>query len=103
MCYTSKAEYVFRNAVLDDSGNPYDLYEVLKVAKLSDGDIPNDAVAVSTKLSDEAVAVVTDAFLKMAADEEGLKVMSTWSHTGYVPANEADYDTIAEYIALAAD
>ena len=103
-CFTFEgSRAVFANAVKDDSGNPYNLYEVLKVAKLSDGDIPNDAVAVSTKLSDEAVAAVTDAFLKMAADEEGLKVMSTWSHTGYVPANEADYDTIAEYIALATD
>ena len=103
-CFTFEgSRAVFAKAVLDDSGNPYDLYEVLKVAKLSDGDIPNDAVAVSTKLSEEAVAAVTDAFLKMAADEEGLKIMGTWSHTGYVPAIEADYDTIAEYIALAAD
>ena len=103
-CFTFEgSRAVFATAVKDDNGNPYDLYEVLKVAKLSDGDIPNDAVAVSTKLSDEAVAVVTDAFLKMASDEAGLKIMSTWGHTGYVPANEADYDTIAEYIALATD
>ena len=103
-CFTFEgSRYVFAKAVLDDKGNPYDLYEVLKVAKLSDGDIPNDAVAVSSKLSAEAADAVADAFLKMAADEEGLKIMNAWGHNGYVPANEADYDTIAEYIALAAD
>lgn len=103
-CFTFEgSRYVFAKAVLDDSGNPYDLYEVLKVAKLSDGDIPNDAVAVNPKLSDATKNAVRDAFLAMAADEAGLKIMSTWGHTGYVPANEADYDTIAEYIALAAD
>ena len=103
-CFTFEgSRYVFATAVLDDNGNPYDLYEVLKVAKLSDGDIPNDAVAVNPKLSESTQAAITDAFLKMASDEEGLKIMSTWGHTGYVPAIESDYDTIAEYIALAAD
>ncbi|MBR1585527.1 MAG: phosphate/phosphite/phosphonate ABC transporter substrate-binding protein [Clostridia bacterium] len=103
-CFTFEgSRYVFATAVLDDNGNPYDLYEVLKVAKLSDGDIPNDAVAVNPKLSDATKAAVTDAFLKMAADEAGLAIMNTWGHNGYVPAIESDYDTIAEYIALAAD
>ncbi|MBQ8092664.1 MAG: phosphate/phosphite/phosphonate ABC transporter substrate-binding protein [Clostridia bacterium] len=103
-CFTFEgSRAVFAKAVLDDNGNPYDLYEVLSVAKLSDGDIPNDAVAVNPKLSDDAKAAVRDAFLKMASDEAGLAIMSTWGHTGYVPSNESDYDTIAEYIALAAD
>jgi len=97
------SRYVFSSAVLDDNGNPYDLYELLKVAKLSDADIPNDAVAVSSKLSDAAAKAVEDAFLKMAADEKGLAIMKAWGHTGYVPAQESDYDTIAQYIALAAD
>ena len=103
-CFTFEgSRYVFRSAVNDGSGKPYDLYEVLKVAKLSDADIPNDAVAVSSKLSETTAKAVEEAFLKMAADEEGLKIMSAWGHTGYVPAMEADYDTIAEYIDLAAD
>ena len=103
-CFTFEgSRWVFAKAVNDDNGNPYDLYEVLSVAKLSDGDIPNDAVAVNPKLSDATKAAVTDAFLAMAADEAGLAIMNAWGHTGYVPANEADYDTIAEYIALAAD
>ena len=103
-CFTFEgSRFVFANACLNDEGTPYDLYKELKVAKLSDGDIPNDAVAVNTKLSEETAKAVTDAFLAMAADEAGLAIMSTWGHNGYVPAVEADYDTIAEYIALAAD
>ncbi len=102
-CTFEGSRFVFKSAVLDESGNPYDLYEVLSVAVLSEGDIPNDAVAVSSKVSAATAAAVTEAFLTMAADEEGLAIMKTWGHNGYVPAIEADYDTIAEYIELAAD
>lgn len=103
-CFTFEgSRFVFATAVLDENGNPYDLYDVLSVAKLSDGDIPNDAVAVNPKLSEDTIAAITDAFLAMAADEEGLAIMNAWGHTGYVPAIEADYDTIAQYIELAAE
>lgn len=103
-CFTFEgSRFVFASAVLDDAGNPYDLFQVLSVAKLSDGDIPNDAVAVNTKLSETTAQAVADAFLKMASDEAGLAIMNAWGHNGYVPANEADYDTIAEYIDLAAE
>lgn len=103
-CFTFEgSRFVFASAVLDDAGKPYDLFEQLRVAKLSEGDIPNDAVAVNTKLSDASAQAVADAFLAMAADEAGLAIMNAWGHNGYVPANEADYDTIAEYIDLAAE
>lgn len=103
-CFTFEgSRFVFGSAVLDDKGNPYDLYDVLSVAKLSDGDIPNDAVAVNPKLSEDTKAAVKEAFLAMAADEEGLAIMNAWGHTGYVPSVESDYDTIAEYIELAAE
>ena len=103
-CFTFEgSRYVFANAVLKDDGTAYDLYTELKVAKLSDGDIPNDAVAVNTRLSEATAAAVQKAFLDMAADEAGLAIMSTWNHNGYVEAIESDYDTIAQYIELAAE
>ena len=103
-CFTFEgSRYVFAKVVLDDNGNPYDLYSVLSVAKLSDGDIPNDAIAVNIRLSDNDAEIVKQAFLTMASDEAGLAIMKTWNHNGYVEANEADYDTIAQYIELAAD
>ena len=89
--------------VLDENGNPYDLYSLLSVAKLSDGDIPNDAIAVNTRLSDNDAQIVKEAFLKMASDEKGLEIMGAWNHSGYIEANEADYDTIAQYIELATE
>ena len=91
------------SAVLDENGNPYDLYSLLSVAKLSDGDIPNDAIAVNTRLSDNNAQSVKEAFLKMASDEKGLEIMGAWNHSGYIEANEADYDTIAQYIELATE
>ena len=103
-CFTFEgSRYVFSSAVLKDDGTPYDLYTELKVAKLSDGDIPNDAVAVNTRLSDATAEAVKQAFLTMASDEAGLAIMSTWNHNGYVEAIESDYDTIAEYIDIAAE
>ena len=89
--------------MLDENGNPYDLYSLLSVAKLSDGDIPNDAIAVNTRLSDNDAQIVKEAFLKMASDEKGLEIMGAWNHSGYIEANEADYDTIAQYIELATE
>ena len=97
------ARFVFSSAVLDENGNPYDLYSLLSVAKLSDGDIPNDAIAVNTRLSDNDAQIVKEAFLKMASDEKGLEIMGAWNHSGYIEANEADYDTIAQYIELATE
>lgn len=97
------ARYVFREAVTDDEGNAVDLFSELKVAKLSDGDIPNDAIAVLPSMPEETKEAVKAAFLQMASEEEGLEIMSTWGHTGYVESDETAYDTIAAYIEAAAE
>lgn len=103
-CFTFEgSRTVFASAIIAEDGNPYDLFATLKVAKLSDGDIPNDAVAVKPSLSEGTKAAVQNAFLTMAADEAGKAIMKAWGHNGYVPANEADYDTIAQYIELASE
>ena len=97
------ARYVFRNAITDDNGNQVDLFETLKVAKLSDGDIPNDAIAVLPSMDDDMKAQVKQAFLTMASEEEGLTIMSAWGHTGYAESDEKAYDTIETYIANAGE
>lgn len=103
-CFTFEgSRYVFRDAVTDDNGQPIDLYSKLKVAVLSEGDIPNDAIAVLPTMSDDLQTKVQEAFLKMASDEEGLKIMSAWGHTGYVVADDSAYDTIEEYIESAGE
>ena len=101
-CYVFEgARYVFQSAVKDSNGNAIDVWSNFKVM-LSDGDIPNDAVAVLPTLGDELTEKVKQAFLDMAADEEGLAIMSSWGHTGYVESDEAAYDSIAAYMEKAA-
>ena len=98
------ARYVFQNAgLLDADGNEADVFKLLSVAKLSDGDIPNDAIAVSPSLSADTKTAIKEAFLKMASDEKGLEIMSCWGHTGYVETTEEAYDTIEDYIEKAAE
>ena len=53
-------------------------------------------------MDDELKAKVKKAFLDMAADPEGLEIMSAWGHTGYVESNEKAYDTIADFMDKAA-
>ena len=96
------ARYVFKDAVKDSKGNAVDVWESFNVL-LTEGDIPNDAVAVLPTLDDELVAKVKQAFLDMAADEEGLRIMNSWGHTGYVESDEKAYDSIADYMAKTAE
>lgn len=103
-CFTFEgSRSVFNLKVTDDAGNPVDLFETTKAAILSKGDIPNDAIAVLPSMDKELVDKIKEAFLTMAADEEGLAIMSAWNHTGYVESNEASYDTIEAYIAAAGE
>ena len=103
-CFTFEgSRYVFRNALTDAAGNPVDVFAELAAGILSEGDIPNDAIAVLPTMDDALKTKVQDAFLQMASEEEGLQIMSAWGHTGYVVSNEAAYDTIEDYMAKAAE
>ena len=92
------ARYVFSSKFTD-----YDLYKDLKVLYLTEGDIPNDAIAVQPSMDDELKDKIKEVFLNMADDEEGKDAMSLWGHTGYGEADEAAYDTIEEYTDKAAE
>lgn len=92
------ARYVFSSKFTD-----YDLYKDLKVLYLTDGDIPNDAIAVQPSMDEDLKAQIKDVFLNMANDEEGKEAMSLWGHTGYGEADEPAYDTIEAYTDKAAE
>ena len=92
------ARYVFASKFSD-----YDLFKDLKVLYLTEGDIPNDAIAVQPSMDDELKDKIKEVFLNMADDEEGKDAMSLWGHTGYGEADEAAYDTIEEYTYKAAE
>lgn len=92
------ARYVFASKFSD-----YDLFKDLKVLYLTEGDIPNDAIAVQPSMDDELKDKIKEVFLNMADDEEGKDAMSLWGHTGYGEADEAAYDPIEEYTDKAAE
>ena len=92
------ARYVFSSKLTD-----YDRYKDLKVLYLTDGDIPNDAIAVQPSMDEDLKAQIKDVFLNMANDEKGKEAMSLWGHTGYGEADESAYDTIEAYTDKAAE
>lgn len=90
--------YVFDNAFPDNN-----LPEDLRVLYLSEGQIPNDAIAVNPKMEEELQAKVKEAFLTMEDTDEGKEIMQLWNHLGYTEADESVYDTVVEYTNLAAE
>lgn len=80
-----------------------DLYAELKVLYLTEGDIPNDAIAVLPGMDEAQQEAIKNVFLHMSLDTEGADAMAMWSHKGYTEADEAAYDTMQEYIDLASE
>ncbi len=92
------ARYVFASKFENN-----DLFADLKVLYLTEGDIPNDAIAVLPSMDKDLQEKVKEVFLNMPNDDEGKEAMAMWGHTAYTEADEAAYDTIEEYIAKAAE
>ncbi|HJE79747.1 phosphate/phosphite/phosphonate ABC transporter substrate-binding protein [Enterococcus gallinarum] len=99
------AAFVFEGArnVFASSFADNDLFKELKVLYLTEGDIPNDAIAVQPKMDDALKKEIKDVFLNMKDDEEGAEAMSLWGHQGYEEAAASAYDTIREYTEKAAE
>lgn len=57
-----------------------DLTEALRVLYLTEGEIPNDAIAVQPDMEEELKEEIKEVFLNMADDEEGAAAMTMWSH-----------------------
>lgn len=99
------AAFVFEGArnVFASSFADNDLMKDLKVLYLTEGDIPNDAIAVQPDMDKDLKAEIKKVFLGMKDDEEGKEAMSLWSHQGYEEAADSAYDTIREYTKKAAE
>ena len=91
--------FVFEGArnVFASSFPDNDLFADLRVLYLTEGDIPNDAIAVQPDMDQDMKDKIKETFLNMANDEEGAEAMSMWSHLGYTEVDESAYDTIEEY------
>lgn len=99
------AAFVFQGArnVFASSFPDNDLFEDLKVLYLTEGDIPNDAIAVQPTMDAELKEQIKEVFLNMADNEEGAEAMSLWGHQGYEEAADSAYDTIRDYTQRAAE
>ncbi|MFC6464398.1 phosphate/phosphite/phosphonate ABC transporter substrate-binding protein [Marinilactibacillus sp. GCM10026970] len=74
-----------------------DLFEELRVLYLTEGDIPNDAIAVQPDMDADLKEEIKSVFLNMKDEEEGSEAMAIWGHQGYEEAADSAYDTIREY------
>lgn len=99
------AAFVFQGArnVFASNFPDNDLFKDLKVLYLTEGDIPNDAIAVQPSMDAELKEQIKEVFLNMADDEEGAEAMSLWGHQGYEEAADSAYDTIRDYTQRAAE
>ena len=97
--------FVFEGArnVFASKFSDQDLLKDLRVLYLTEGDIPNDAIAVRTGMEPELKAKVKEVFLNMKDDEAGQEAMSLWNHKGYEEADDSVYDTVKDYTAKAAE
>ncbi len=97
--------FVFEGArvVFSSKFEGYDLMNDLRVLYLTEGDIPNDAIAVRPAMDDEMKEKIKETFLNMPNDEQGAEAMSLWGHKGYEEATEEAYDTIKAYTEKAAE
>ena len=97
--------FVFEGArvVFSSKFEGYDLMNDLRVLYLTEGDIPNDAIAVRPDMDDEMKEKIKETFLNMPNDEQGAEAMSLWCHKGYEEATEEAYDTIKAYTEKAAE
>lgn len=99
------AAFVFEGArnVFASSFSDQDLFKELRVLYLTEGDIPNDAIAVQPSMEDGLKEKVKKAFLEMKEDKEGAEAMALWGHQGYEEAADSAYDTIRTYTKKAAE
>lgn len=94
------AAFTFKDArsLFQDESFFDDLME--KVILITDtSEIPNDTISVIPNLVPALKNRVRDAFLAVAADPEGLKIIQgIYNHEGYAPAKDSDYDNVRVYL-----
>lgn len=77
-----------------DFGGEHSVWEDTNVIGVTEG-IYNDTISVSRAsdlMTDEFKEALAESMIEIGETEEGLAVISTFSHKGYVKANSEDYD-----------
>jgi len=95
------AAFTFKDArTLFEEEDFYDDLMENVVFIMNTTEIPNDTISVIPSMSDEMKQRVAEAFMAIAADEAGLEIIrAIYSHEGYAPVTDAEYDQVREYLA----
>ncbi|MFJ6412692.1 phosphonate-binding protein [Terribacillus saccharophilus] len=60
--------------------------------------IPNDTIAVTPEINDEWKEKITDAFINIGKDPEGLEIIrDVYTHEGYVKSDDSKFEVVREY------
>ncbi|EET59724.1 phosphate/phosphite/phosphonate ABC transporter, periplasmic binding protein [Marvinbryantia formatexigens DSM 14469] len=79
------SEYAMENSIWDDTA-------VIGVTPA----IYNDTISVSKTMDEDLKAALSEAFINIGNTEEGKEVIAIYSHQGYQPAQDSDYDSERE-------
>lgn len=74
-----------------DEGDYSKVIAATKVVALTTG-IYNDTISTISSLSDELREALADAFIAVIATDEGYAALQIYNHSGYLKANDEDYD-----------
>jgi phosphonate transport system substrate-binding protein len=91
------AAAVFEDARNNVKKDKPDVFEKTKVIYRTQG-IPNDTVAVRSDMDKAWKDKIAQAFMDIAKDPEGLKIVKDiYTHVGYVKAEDKNFDIVREY------
>ena len=90
------ARYVTDAYTTWQTANPgVDIYDYTSVVALTDP-IYNDTISCVTSLNDGLKVAIQEAFMNIIDTDEGLEVLSIYNHTGYMIAQDSDYESERE-------
>lgn len=91
------AAFVFedaRNTVVKDTPTIFDEVEPMYFTQ----PIPNDTITVRADMSPEWDKKIQDAFIAIGKSKEGHEIISAiYSHEGYIPSKDSNFDIVREY------
>ena len=91
------AAVTFQDARNTVSGDYPTVFEDTKVIATTEK-IPNDTIAITPEINDEWKEKITDAFINIGKDPEGLEIIrDVYTHEGYVKSDDSTFEVVREY------
>jgi len=91
------AAVTFQDARNTVKGDYPTVFEDTKVIATTEK-IPNDTIAITPDINDEWKEKITDAFINIGKDPEGLEIIrDVYTHEGYVKSDDSNFEVVREY------